>query len=40
MHDIYDLEDVKTEYNNCVIIGDKGYINAEVQLDLFETVNN
>ena len=27
------------EYNNCTVIGDKGYISAEVQLDLFETVN-
>lgn len=39
VHDIHYLEDVKTEYNNCTVIGDKGYISAEVQLDLFETVN-
>lgn len=39
VHDIHYLKDVKTEYNNCTIIGDKGYISAEVQLDLFETAN-
>lgn len=39
VHDIHYLEDVKTGYNNCTVIGDKGYISAEVQLDLFETVN-
>ncbi len=39
VHDIHYLEDIKTEYNNCTVIGDKGYINVEIQLDLFETVN-
>lgn len=26
-------------YHDCSIFGDKGYISAEVQLDLFETAN-
>ena len=27
------------DYSNCTVIGDKGYISAQVQLDLFETAN-
>ena len=38
VHDI-NLNDVKLEYHDCGIIGDKGYLGAEVQLDLFETTN-
>ena len=39
VHDILYLQDVKYEYNNCSIFGDRGYISAAVQLDLFETAN-
>jgi len=39
VHDIHYLKDVKVDYCNCTVIGDRGYINAEVQLDLFETAN-
>lgn len=39
VHDIHYLKDVKVEYSNYTVIGDRGYICAEVQLDLFETVN-
>ena len=39
VHDINYLKDVKSMYSNCSIFGDKGYIGAEVQLDLFETAN-
>lgn len=28
---------MKYEYQNCSILGDRGYISAGVQLDLFET---
>ena len=38
VYDIPYLKDVKVDYCNCTIIGDRGYISAEVQLDLFETV--
>ena len=31
--------DVKVDYSNCTVIGDRGYISAQVQLDLFETAN-
>lgn len=37
VHDINYMKDVKLEYHHCSIYGDKGYIGAEVQLDLFET---
>lgn len=39
VHDIHYLKDVKVDYGNCTVIGDKGYISAQVQLDLFETAN-
>lgn len=39
VHDIRFLKDVKADYSNCTLIGDKGYISAQVQLDLFETAN-
>jgi len=37
VHDIKYLQDVKYEYHDCTILGDRGYISREVQLDLFET---
>ena len=37
VHDIHYLKDVKLDYSNCTVIGDRGYISAQVQLDLFET---
>lgn len=39
VHDIHYLKDVKVDYRNCTVIGDRGYISAEVQPDLFETAN-
>ena len=39
VHDIHYLKDVKVDYSNCTVIGDRGYISASVQLDLFETAN-
>ena len=33
------MKDVKHTYYNCSIYGDKGYIGADVQLDLFETAH-
>ena len=39
VHDINYLKDVKYDYHDCSIFGDKGYISASVQLDLFETAN-
>lgn len=39
VHDIHYLNDVRWEYHDCKMLGDKGYLSAEVQKDLFETVN-
>ena len=39
VHDINYLKDIRQFYHDCSIFGDKGYISAEVQLDLFETAN-
>ena len=36
--DRYWLQDIKYEYQQSTIIGDKGYLKASLQLDLFETV--
>ena len=33
------MKDVKLTYHDCSIYGDKRYIGAEIQLDLFETVH-
>ena len=37
VHDIHYLKDIKNQFNNCTIIGDKGYLSADYQLDLFES---
>ena len=39
VHDIHYLKDIKNDFNDCVIIGDKGYLSAEYQLDLFNSSN-
>lgn len=36
--DRYWVRNLKYEYQQCTIIGDKGYLSAEIQLDLFESV--
>ena len=33
------MKDVKLVYHDCNIYGDKGYIGADVQLDLFQTAH-
>lgn len=37
VHDIYYLKDVKNQFNDCVIIRDKGYLRTDYQLNLFES---
>jgi len=39
VHDMNYLQDVKYEYHDCSIFGDRGYIGTDVQLDLFETAH-
>ena len=36
VHDIHYLKDIKNQFNDCVILGDKGYLSIDYQLDLFE----
>jgi hypothetical protein len=39
VHDLHYLKDVQWEYHDCMILGDKGYLSAEVQQNLFDTAN-
>ena len=39
VHDIHYLKDIQTQLSDCVLIGDKGYLSANIQLNLFETAN-
>ncbi|MDR2385469.1 MAG: IS982 family transposase [Tannerella sp.] len=39
VHDIHYLKNIKNNYHNCCLIGDKGYLSIDYQLDLFETKN-
>jgi len=36
-HDIHYLDDVKSHFTNCILIGDRGYLRSQYQHDLFET---
>ena len=38
-HNLQYVKNVLREYSNYTILGDKGYLSAPVQLDLFETTN-
>jgi hypothetical protein len=35
-HDIHYLDDLKTQLQHCVLVGDKGYLSRQYQHDLFE----
>jgi hypothetical protein len=37
VYDIHYLKDIKIQYSNCIILGDKGYLSADYQLDMFES---
>lgn len=39
VHDIHYLKDIKQQIENCTLLGDKGYLSAEYQLDLFTSHN-
>ncbi len=39
VHDIHYLKDIKRQLSDCVLLGDKGYLSAEIQLNLFESAN-
>ena len=39
VHDLHYLNDVRWEYHDCMMLGDKGYLSAEIQKHLFESAN-
>ena len=39
VHDVNYLNDIKQQIKDCTLIGDRGYLSAEVQLNLFESCN-
>jgi hypothetical protein len=39
VHDINYLKDIKYQLNDCILLGDRGYLSAEYQLNLFESHN-
>ncbi len=39
VHDINYLKDIKMQISDCTLIGDRGYLSTQIQLNLFETCN-
>ncbi len=39
VHDLHYLKDVRWEYHDCMMLGDKGYLSVEIQKNLFEAAN-
>lgn len=39
VHDVNYLKDIQYQLKNCTLIGDRGYLSAEIQLNLFQTCN-
>ncbi len=39
VHDIHYLKDIQWEYHDCMMLGDKGYLSAEIKKNLFEIAN-
>ena len=39
VHDVNYLKDIKMQISDCTLIGDRGYLSAEIQLNLFEACN-
>jgi Transposase DDE domain len=39
VHDIAYLKELKQQFNDCLMLGDKGYISSEIKLDLFTSCN-
>ena len=35
VHDVNYLNDIKENFQNCLLIGDRGYVSKEIQMDLF-----
>ena len=39
VHDIHYLKEIKEQLSDCTLLGDKGYLSAEIQIDLFNYAN-
>lgn len=39
VHDIYYLKDIREQLSGCTLLGDKGYLSSEIQIDLFNHAN-
>lgn len=39
VHDLHYLKDVQWEYHDCLMLGDKGYLSAKIQQNLFDVAN-
>lgn len=37
IHDIHFLKDIKERLSDCILLGDKGYLSSEAQVDLFNS---
>jgi len=39
VHDIHYLKDIREQFSDCTLLGDKGYLSSEIQIDLFNYAN-
>ena len=39
VHDVNYLKEIRSQISDCTLIGDRGYLSVEIQLNLFETCN-
>ena len=39
VHDLHYLDDVKWQYSDCLMLGDKGYLSADIQQNLFDVAH-
>lgn len=39
VHDVQFLKNIKQQMSDCVLLGDRGYLSDNIQLDLFQSVN-
>ena len=39
VHDLHYLKDVQFQYHDCMMLGDKGYLSAQIQQNLFDSAN-
>lgn len=39
VHDIHYLKDIREQLSDCTLLGNKGYLSSEIQIDLFNHAN-